>query len=132
MHINIAANSVIVIDYKTDSIIQSSLRHELPADVTVITVAHRLQTIMDADKIVRSSSFLHLTFAYPTLDGFRCREHCMFSDFRHSYCLYFRQVEFDSPQELLKLPNGKLRSLVDESGDKDFLYDMAKGQDKDE
>ncbi len=41
------------IDYKTDSIIQNSLRHELGAgDVTLITVAHRLQTIMDADKIV--------------------------------------------------------------------------------
>ncbi|KAF9029722.1 hypothetical protein BDZ89DRAFT_1065204 [Hymenopellis radicata] len=41
------------IDYKTDSIIQNSLRHELGAgDVTLITVAHRLQTIMDADKIM--------------------------------------------------------------------------------
>ncbi|KAL0957018.1 hypothetical protein HGRIS_003119 [Hohenbuehelia grisea] len=40
------------IDYKTDSIIQSSLRNELAGDVTLITVAHRLQTIMDADKIM--------------------------------------------------------------------------------
>ena len=32
--------------------IQSSLRSELKSDVTVITVAHRLQTIMDSDKIV--------------------------------------------------------------------------------
>ncbi|KAJ3786105.1 hypothetical protein GGU10DRAFT_291027 [Lentinula aff. detonsa] len=40
------------IDYKTDAIIQSSLRHELKGDVTLITVAHRLQTIMDADKIM--------------------------------------------------------------------------------
>jgi ABC-type multidrug transport system fused ATPase/permease subunit len=40
------------IDHKTDAIIQSSLRHELGTDVTVLTVAHRLQTIMDADKIV--------------------------------------------------------------------------------
>ncbi|KXN82428.1 ATP-binding cassette transporter abc4 [Leucoagaricus sp. SymC.cos] len=40
------------IDYKTDSVIQQSLRHELGKDVTVITVAHRLQTIMDADKIL--------------------------------------------------------------------------------
>ncbi|KAF9270617.1 hypothetical protein L218DRAFT_983085 [Marasmius fiardii PR-910] len=40
------------IDYETDSIIQNSLRKELPADVTLITVAHRLQTIMDADKIL--------------------------------------------------------------------------------
>jgi ABC-type multidrug transport system fused ATPase/permease subunit len=40
------------IDYKTDSVIQTSLRTELKSDVTVITVAHRLQTILDSDKIV--------------------------------------------------------------------------------
>ncbi|KDR83119.1 hypothetical protein GALMADRAFT_238944 [Galerina marginata CBS 339.88] len=40
------------IDHKTDSIIQSSLRNELGSDVTILTVAHRLQTIMDADKIM--------------------------------------------------------------------------------
>ncbi|KAF5327417.1 hypothetical protein D9619_004696 [Psilocybe cf. subviscida] len=40
------------IDHKTDSIIQTSLRNELSADVTVLTIAHRLQTIMDADKIM--------------------------------------------------------------------------------
>ena len=43
------------IDYETDAIIQQSLRHELMNDVTVITVAHRLQTIMDYDKIVGRS-----------------------------------------------------------------------------
>ena len=31
---------------------ESSLRNELGGDVTLLTVAHRLQTIMDADKIV--------------------------------------------------------------------------------
>ncbi|KAG5653497.1 hypothetical protein H0H81_012707 [Sphagnurus paluster] len=81
------------IDYKTDSIIQSSLRQELRGDVTLITVAHRLQTIMDADKIM-------------VLDAGRI-------------------VEFDSPKKLLKLPQGKLRALVDESGDKELLYSMA-------
>ncbi|KDQ56809.1 hypothetical protein JAAARDRAFT_132140 [Jaapia argillacea MUCL 33604] len=40
------------IDYKTDSVIQSSIRHQLSGDVTIITIAHRLQTIMDADKIM--------------------------------------------------------------------------------
>ncbi|KAJ7838629.1 hypothetical protein B0H14DRAFT_2788979 [Mycena olivaceomarginata] len=39
-------------DYKTDAIIQGSLRTELPRDTTLLTVAHRLMTIMDADKIV--------------------------------------------------------------------------------
>ncbi|TCD68042.1 hypothetical protein EIP91_011586 [Steccherinum ochraceum] len=40
------------IDNETDDIIQASLRNELDKDVTLLTVAHRLQTIMDADKIM--------------------------------------------------------------------------------
>ncbi|KAF9013115.1 hypothetical protein BDQ17DRAFT_1419297 [Cyathus striatus] len=40
------------IDYKTDVLIQDALRSKLSSDVTVITIAHRLQTIMDADKIM--------------------------------------------------------------------------------
>ncbi|KAJ3850966.1 hypothetical protein EV368DRAFT_74841 [Lentinula lateritia] len=83
------------IDYKTDAVIQSSLRHELKGDVTLITVAHRLQTIMDADKIM-------------VLDAGRI-------------------VEYDSPAELLKNESGHLRALVDESADKEHLYQMAGG-----
>ncbi|OJT09188.1 ATP-binding cassette transporter abc4, partial [Trametes pubescens] len=40
------------IDHETDAIIQNYLRTELGKDVTLLTVAHRLQTIMDADKIM--------------------------------------------------------------------------------
>ena len=40
------------IDHKTDAVIQTSLREELGKDVTVLVVAHRLQTVMDADRIV--------------------------------------------------------------------------------
>jgi ABC-type transport system involved in Fe-S cluster assembly fused permease/ATPase subunit len=43
-----------ILDHKTDSIIQATLRHQMSSDVVIITVAHRLQTIMDADKIVCS------------------------------------------------------------------------------
>ena len=35
-----------------DAVIQSSLRTNLGSDVTLFTIAHRLQTIMDADGIV--------------------------------------------------------------------------------
>ncbi|KZS93246.1 P-loop containing nucleoside triphosphate hydrolase protein [Sistotremastrum niveocremeum HHB9708] len=80
------------IDYETDNIVQTSIRRELK-DVTLLTVAHRLQTIMDADKIM-------------VLDSGNL-------------------VEFDSPSNLLKNPNGYLRSLVDKSGDKAKLYAMA-------
>lgn len=38
------------------------------------------------------------------------------------------QVEFDSPANLLKKENGFLRSLVEESGDKQHLYEMAEGK----
>ncbi|KAJ3755971.1 P-loop containing nucleoside triphosphate hydrolase protein [Lentinula raphanica] len=40
------------IDHRTDAIIQETLRHELGNDVTLITVAHRLATVMDYDKIM--------------------------------------------------------------------------------
>ncbi|KAJ7087028.1 hypothetical protein C8R43DRAFT_908992, partial [Mycena crocata] len=42
-------------DYKTDSGIQASLRNELPKDATVRIVAHRLASIMDANKIAHRS-----------------------------------------------------------------------------
>nr|GAT43190.1 ATP-binding cassette transporter [Mycena chlorophos] len=81
------------IDYKTDSIIQTSLREELGQDVSLLTVAHRLQTIMDNDKIM-------------VLDAGKI-------------------VEYGSPKELLGIEGGRLRALVEESGDKDVLYEMA-------
>ncbi|KLO18945.1 P-loop containing nucleoside triphosphate hydrolase protein [Schizopora paradoxa] len=40
------------IDYATDVAIQKALRTEFDKDTTFITVAHRLQTIMDYDKIM--------------------------------------------------------------------------------
>lgn len=51
-------------DHETDSIIQNTLRRELGADVTVLTIAHRLQTIMDADRIVSGSSVSDQETAY--------------------------------------------------------------------
>ncbi|TCD64624.1 hypothetical protein EIP91_003858 [Steccherinum ochraceum] len=40
------------IDNETDNAIQESLRTGLDKDVTLLTIAHRLQTVMDADKIM--------------------------------------------------------------------------------
>jgi len=34
-------------------------------------------------------------------------------------------VEFGTPSELLQIEDGKLKGLVDESGDKDTLYKMT-------
>lgn len=41
------------VDYATDTVIQKALREDLGKDVTLLTIAHRLQTVMDADRIVR-------------------------------------------------------------------------------
>ena len=38
------------------------------------------------------------------------------------------QAEFDSPAELLKKEGGRLKALVDESGDRATLYAMAEGK----
>ena len=38
-----------------------------------------------------------------------------------------RIVEFGKPNELLKIENGMLKALVDESGEKEHLYAMADG-----
>lgn len=54
------------IDYETDTIIQKSLRTQLPSDVTIITVAHRLQTIMDADKIMVLDAGRIMEFGAPS------------------------------------------------------------------
>lgn len=55
--------------------IQTSLRNELGPDVTLITVAHRLQTVMDADKIVSRLLFkvelIVINFCQMVLDAGR-------------------------------------------------------------
>lgn len=49
------------IDYETDTVIQESLRTRVAKGVTLLTVAHRLQTIMDYDKIVSPAVLLVLS-----------------------------------------------------------------------
>ncbi|KAF9462732.1 P-loop containing nucleoside triphosphate hydrolase protein [Collybia nuda] len=54
------------IDYKTDEVIQRSLRNELKKDVTIVTVAHRLKTIMDSDKIMVLDAGRIVEFDHPS------------------------------------------------------------------
>jgi ABC-type multidrug transport system fused ATPase/permease subunit len=81
------------VDYETDTAIQNVIATEFN-DVTLIIVAHRLQTIMTADKVL-------------VLDAGRV-------------------VEFDSPKALLEKEGGAFKALVDNSGDKEKLYGLAK------
>lgn len=50
--------------------IQHSLKKDLAKDVTLLIVAHRLQTVMDADKIVSRLKFVSSTLSLMSLvDG---------------------------------------------------------------
>lgn len=39
-------------DVETDSLLQSTLRSRIFQDRTIITIAHRINTILDSDKII--------------------------------------------------------------------------------
>jgi ATP-binding cassette subfamily C (CFTR/MRP) protein 1 len=52
------------VDYETDRLIQQALRSEF--DCTVLTIAHRLNTIMDVDRIIVLSSGHVLENGSPT------------------------------------------------------------------
>ncbi|KAJ3921180.1 P-loop containing nucleoside triphosphate hydrolase protein, partial [Lentinula edodes] len=87
---------LLCLDYKTDAIIQESLRNEYNArggDATIITIAHRLQTVMDASRIM-------------VLDAGRI-------------------VEFDSPKALLQKSTGHFRTMVDNANDRLTLLAMV-------
>ncbi|EKM58631.1 uncharacterized protein PHACADRAFT_90147 [Phanerochaete carnosa HHB-10118-sp] len=54
------------VDYDTDVVIQESLRKGVAKDVTLLTIAHRLQTIMDSDKIMVLDAGHVVEFGPPT------------------------------------------------------------------
>lgn len=76
------------VDNATDSLIQSTIRSAF-ASCTVLTIAHRLHTIIDSDRIL-------------VLDAGEL-------------------VESGVPSELMKIPDGKLRALVNEASTSNVL-----------
>jgi ABC-type multidrug transport system fused ATPase/permease subunit len=99
-------------DYETDALIQKALRKTISADTTIITIAHRLQTIMDADKIVRPN-YIGFCFILSTDPGLQ-----LVLDAG-------RIVEFDTPKALLDKEQGRFKALVNSSLDKEALYAMV-------
>ena len=95
--------------------------------MTLITVAHRLQTIIDADKVVSYPSFSSTVKSSlrTKIDGPGCGSNCELLYSSTILELKEKQIEFDKPSELLKMENSRFRSLVDESGDRDLLYSMV-------
>jgi len=45
-------NQQAAVDVETDSLLQTTLRSSIFKDRTIITIAHRINTILDSDKIV--------------------------------------------------------------------------------
>ncbi|KAF7364759.1 ATP-binding cassette transporter abc4 [Mycena venus] len=97
------------VDYKIDAIIQTSLRTELHKDTTCIIVVHRIQSVMDVDKIM-------------VLDAGRIASNTL--KFFIGW-LNVTWVEFGLPKILLENKDGMLRALVDDSGEREVLYKMA-------
>lgn len=81
-----------IVDHETDNFIQHTLSSPEFHDVTVITVAHRLQTVMGADKIMVLEKGKLVEYDSPTnlLDD--------------------------------KTGKGAFKALIDRSGDREDLY----------
>jgi ABC-type multidrug transport system fused ATPase/permease subunit len=62
--VNLFSNAVILLDFETDQAIQKTLRGAF-TDCTVLTIAHRVNTIMDSDKILVMKDGLVAEFASP-------------------------------------------------------------------
>ena len=52
------------VDLGTDAIIQTTLKEQLASDVSVLVVAHRLHSVMDADRIVSDHHSIFDLFAF--------------------------------------------------------------------
>ncbi|CAE6396795.1 unnamed protein product [Rhizoctonia solani] len=83
------------VDFETDAKIQTTIREEFNQSI-LLTIAHRLRTIIDNDRILVLNAG--------------------------------RVVEFDTPANLLKKPDGVFHDMCKKSGDYDELLQMAEAK----
>lgn len=106
------AQATAAVDGKTDALISAAIRQAF-RNRTLLLIAHRLHTIIDADRVLACSGF-----------GSRSATPCCLSQFRmRSALANLLQVlndgevaAFDSPAALLRDTEGAFAQLVQETG----------------
>ncbi|KAG8687634.1 hypothetical protein FRC09_013376 [Ceratobasidium sp. 395] len=111
-NIIIMDESTASVDFETDAKIQTTIREEFSQSI-LLTIAHRLRTIIGID-----FRPLYRTFSDASIED----------NDRILVLNAGRVVEFDTPSNLLKKPDGVFHEMCKKSGDYDELLQMAEAK----
>lgn len=90
------------VDSQTDGVIQKIIREDF-ADCTIISIAHRIPTVMDCDRVLVVDAGMLLWYAIHSLASFMSHDHIILFFLGFSYI--GRAEEFDTPSNLLQRPS---------------------------